>query len=103
MNFNLTANASFGNAISGNGTLSLVAGNTAMIALSSSNTYTGATKINAGTLKVTGSLANTATTVNSGGILTGSGNNSTTGVIGGSVTVNGGGTISLPAANSHNR
>ncbi|MFM2170749.1 MAG: hypothetical protein RI957_978 [Verrucomicrobiota bacterium] len=65
---------------------------TSRLVLSGSNTYTGATNVNAGILAVNGSLANTATTVGNGGTLQGSGS------IAGSVTVMGGGT--LAAGNS---
>lgn len=41
--------------------------------LSANNSYSGATTINAGTLLVTGSIANSATTVNTGGTLGGTG------------------------------
>ena len=68
--------------------------------LGGTNTYTGATTVNSGTLNLTGSLANSAVTVNSGGTLTGAGNGTTTGDIGGSLAVNGGGAVTLAAANS---
>ncbi len=42
------------------------------LTLSGNHTYTGATTVNAGTLRVTGSLGGTATTVNAGGALSGS-------------------------------
>ncbi len=61
--------------------------------LSAANDYTGATTVNGGTLKVTGSIASSsAVTVNNGGTLTGSG------TCGGAVRVNNGGTIK-PLAN----
>jgi autotransporter-associated beta strand protein len=60
---------------------------TSRLVLSGTNTYTGATNVNAGVLAVNGSLANTTTTVGNGGTLQGSGS------IGGSVTVQGGGTV----------
>lgn len=54
--------------------------------LSASNTYTGATAVNAGTLVVDGSIANSTTTVNSGATLGGEGRT-------GAVEVLSGGTI----------
>jgi fibronectin-binding autotransporter adhesin len=60
---------------------------TSRLVLSGTNTYTGATNVNAGVLAVNGSLANTSTTVGSGGTLQGSGS------IGGAVTIQSGGTI----------
>lgn len=54
-----------------------------VLTLSSANTYTGGTTVNAGTLLVTGSLATTgAVQINSGGILAGAGNGTTTGIVG---------------------
>ena len=55
--------------------------------LSGTNTYTGTTTINAGTLVVSGSISGSAVTVNTGGTLGGTG---TTGAL----TVNTGGTVS---------
>ena len=60
---------------------------TSRLVLSGTNTYTGATNVNAGVLAVNGSLAITSTTVGNGGTLQGSGS------IGGSVTVQSGGII----------
>lgn len=54
------------------------------LTLSAQNTYTGATTINGGTLRVNGSLANTVVTVASGATLTGSG------TIGGPTTITSG-------------
>ena len=75
-------------------------GTTPASILTGTSTYTGTTTVNTGdTLSLTnGVLAATAVTVNSGGTLTGTGNNSTTGVIGGTVTAVGGSTISLTGA-----
>jgi fibronectin-binding autotransporter adhesin len=60
---------------------------TSRLVLSGVSTYTGATNVNAGVLAVNGSLANTSTTVGSGGTLQGSGS------IAGAVTVQSGGII----------
>jgi autotransporter-associated beta strand protein len=67
-----------------------------------SNSYTGATTINNNAvLNLTGSLGNTAMTINTGGALTGSGNQSTTGIIGGAVSNSaGGGAITLNAGSN---
>ena len=72
-------------AITGNG--SLTQAGTGMLVLSAANTYTGATAVNAGTLKVTGSIGNSAVTVSNSGTVLASG---TTGTIGNSVAVNNG-------------
>lgn len=55
--------------------------------LSGTNTYTGATTVNGGTLNVTGTLGSTAVTVNSGGTF------SATGTLSGAVTVANGGAL----------
>ena len=72
---------------------------TSTLSLTGANTYSGATTISSGTLNVTGSLANTSgVTIGTLGTLTGSGNNSTTGIIGGAVSNSaGGGAINLAA------
>ena len=57
-----------------------------ILTLSASNTYTGATAVNAGTLNVAGSIASSTVTVNGGGTLCGTGST-------GAVTVNSGGTL----------
>lgn len=76
--------AAFAGAVSGLG--GLVKNGAGTQVLSGANTYTGATTVNAGTLLVDGSLANTAVSVN-GGVLGGNGS------IAGSVAVNAGGTL----------
>jgi autotransporter-associated beta strand protein len=60
---------------------------TGTLTLTGTNTYTGATTLTAGLLTVNGSLGNTSTTVGNGGTLQGRGG------VGGSVTVQSGGTI----------
>ncbi len=59
--------------------------------LSATNTYTGATFVEAGKLLITGSIADGAVNVLAGGTLGGGGNGTTTGVIGGSISVATGG------------
>jgi T5SS/PEP-CTERM-associated repeat protein/autotransporter-associated beta strand protein len=72
LNFNHTStNYVFAPAISGNGSVNVLAGITTLTA---NNTYTGATTINGGGLIVNGSIASSIlTTVNSGAVLSGSG------------------------------
>jgi fibronectin-binding autotransporter adhesin len=91
---------SYAGSISGSGgTLNKIGAG--KLTLSGSNSYTGATTVRNGTLNIIGSLANTATTISSGAILMGAGNNSTTGIISGAVSNSaGGGTISLAAGTS---
>jgi autotransporter-associated beta strand protein len=85
LNFNHTsADYVFAPAISGNGTVNVLAGVTTLTA---NNTYTGATTINGGALIVNGSIASSSmTTVNSGAALLGSG-------IVGTTQVNAGGSL----------
>jgi autotransporter-associated beta strand protein len=66
------------------GTLGLTKVGAGSLTLSGSNTYTGATSVNAGSLLVDGQLGATAVTVNSGAVLGGSGS------ILGAVTIAGG-------------
>jgi autotransporter-associated beta strand protein len=71
-------------AISGSGSFNQIGtGNTILTA---ANTYTGATSVNAGTLSVNGSIANSNVTVNAGGMLRGNGTV-------GNTTINNGGTL----------
>ena len=83
INFNHTsADYVFAPAISGNGTVNVLAGTTI---LTGNNTYTGTTTVNAGALIVNGSIASSSmTSVNSGAALLG------TGTVG-STVINGGG------------
>ncbi|MFM8494335.1 MAG: autotransporter-associated beta strand repeat-containing protein, partial [Planctomycetia bacterium] len=62
------------------------------VVMNGTNSYAGATAVNAGTMEVTGSLTNSAVTVNSGGTLAG------TGTVNQSVTVAGGGTLAPGSA-----
>ena len=87
-NGNVTiAQGAFSGVISGAGSVTKSTGG--LLDLLGTNTYTGATNLSAGTLRVTGSTATSATTVQSGATLTGAGTN-------GAVTVNAGG-VQLPA------
>jgi fibronectin-binding autotransporter adhesin len=100
LEYSSSANQGFSGVISGAGNL-IKDTSTSVLTLSGSSSYTGSTTVNAGTLNITGSAANTLVTVNSGGTLSGSGvNASGTGLIGGAVSVNGGGSISLAAADA---
>src|SRR5262249_16237333 len=75
---------------SGSGTtgpLNLLKNGPATLILSGANTYTGSTTVSAGSLQIDGSLSSSAVTVQSGGRLTG------VGVLGGTVSVQFGGTV----------
>jgi len=87
LNINRSDTYSFGGLISGSGTVTQVGTGTTV--LSGDNTYTGATDITAGTLRINGnqSAATGLVTVASGATLGGSG------IIGGAVTVANGGHI----------
>jgi fibronectin-binding autotransporter adhesin len=101
LTLNDAGSATFANAFGGGGTnqnnLNLViagTGTTPTTILSGSSSYTGTTTVNSGsTLNLSGSLGNTAVTVNSGATITGANINSQ--VIGGNLTVAGGATLTL--------
>jgi outer membrane autotransporter protein len=82
--FNRSDSFTYAGAISGTGVVRQ--NGTGTTILTNTNSYSGATTVNAGALEVDGSLTNSATTVNNGGTLAGSGS-----VRG--VTVNNGGTL----------
>ena len=81
----LTSDLTVASPVTGTGTLTKTGAG--ILTLSGANTYTGATAVNAGTLRLTGSLANSAIAVNSGGIFMG------TGTATGTLAVNSGGTL----------
>ena len=79
--------------ISGGG--SLTQAGTGTLLLNAANTYTGGTNVNSGILNLTGSLGTGTVAVASGATLTGSGNGTSTGLIGGTVNATGGSAINL--------
>jgi autotransporter-associated beta strand protein/T5SS/PEP-CTERM-associated repeat protein len=89
----LTAGAANSTVFSGtiSGTGGLVKQGTGALTLSGASSYTGPTMVNAGTLVVDGSLANSTVTVNAGGVLAGIGTV-------GPTTINSGGTFAPGAA-----
>jgi len=71
---NQTANTTFGGVIeNGLGTVSLVKSGSGSLTLAGASTYTGATTVSAGTLRVDGSIAASSMTTVNGGTLSGSG------------------------------
>ena len=68
---NQTASTTYAGGITGNG--SLLKAGTGSLTLSGTNTYTGTTTVQAGALIVSGSISGSATTVESGGTLGGTG------------------------------
>jgi len=92
----------FGNAISGSG--NVVQNGSGTLTLSNSNTYSGGTTVNAGTLSgTTGSFGSGAIADNASLVLSQSNDGTLTNTISGtgSVSVNGGGTITLSGNNSY--
>lgn len=88
---NTTADQTFGGTLTNNvgtitGKIALVKEGSAKLTLSATNTYTGSTTVNAGTLVINGNISTSITTVNGGGTLGGSGTT-------GSVTIGNGGTL----------
>ena len=75
----------------GGGKLAVTKNGSTTWVLSNTNTYTGATTVNAGTLAVSGNISSSALTLNSGGIIS-AGNSSAVDSFGtSSITINGGG------------
>jgi autotransporter-associated beta strand protein len=85
---NTTNNTWNGNIVDGAGVVAVVKTGPGQQILTGTNTYTGATTVNAGELRITGRLGNTAAGVSGTGTLSG------TGSLDGAVTVSSGGTLS---------
>ena len=79
------------------GATSLTKSGTGVVTLSNSNSYTGATTVSEGTLKVTGSIGSSAVTVNGTGTVLASG---TSGTIGKSVTIQNGAILAAGGQNT---
>ena len=97
--------ASYVNAFGGSGAnqnnLNVTIGGGGVTTLSAVSTYTGATTVNGGsTLNLTGVLGATALTVNSSGVLEGSGNGTSGGLDGGSLIASAGSTVKLTAGSN---
>jgi autotransporter-associated beta strand protein len=80
---NQSANSEYAGSINGSG--SVIKSGAGALTLSASNSYTGETVVNAGELKVNGSIASSDVTINSGAALSGSG---TVGSISGAGSIN---------------
>jgi fibronectin-binding autotransporter adhesin len=88
---NTSTDQSFGGTLTNNvgtitGNIALVKDGSAKLTLSATNTYTGTTTVNAGTLVINGNISTSTTTVNNGGTLAGAGTT-------GPVSVANGGTL----------
>ncbi|WP_024850362.1 autotransporter family protein [Hydrogenovibrio kuenenii] len=83
LTFNRSDVLTYGNVISGTGSLTKLGAGS--LNLSNANTYTGTTTVNAGTLSVNGSIINSTTTVNTGGALGGNGTVGSVYIAGGTV------------------
>ncbi|RVA16576.1 autotransporter outer membrane beta-barrel domain-containing protein, partial [Mesorhizobium sp. M7A.F.Ca.CA.002.05.1.1] len=92
--FNLNSDYIFAGAISGSGTVNKLG--SGVTTLTGTNSYSGATNVNAGTLLVNGNQSGAAGQISVAGGATLGG----TGIIGGSVTVADGGTLSAGGAGS---
>jgi fibronectin-binding autotransporter adhesin len=97
--------ASYVNAFGGSGpnqnNLNVTIGGGGVTSLSGVSTYTGATTVNGGsTLNLTGVLGATAVTVNSSGVLEGSGNGTSGGLDGGSLIASAGSAVKLTAGSN---
>ena len=95
------ATVSFGGVLRNNttsgGTLALIKTGSGTQTLGGTNIYSGATTVNAGTLKVTGSISGSVVTVNNSGTVLASG---ATGAIGKGVTVNSGAILAAGGKNT---
>ena len=91
---NQTANGTYAGTFveGGSRPISLTKTGPASLELSGNNSYTGATRVNQGVLKITGSLGTTAVTVANSATLAGNGN------LGGSLTIQSGGIHALAVA-----
>jgi hypothetical protein len=87
---NLTINSVIGTNVTG-----VTQNSTAKMVLTATNTYSGATTVEAGTLYVTGELSNSAVTVQTGGTI---GSNGANGVLGNGLTIDAGGILNLTGA-----